>query len=179
MSPELLTTPTALICLFFKPTGPEEGERATNQESEEEERVTNQESEERESGETSPFLKVQRSYISDCKCLILFLKLWSQNMSVNLSFKHFTEGIRIRKIMNLSIQIRIRGKSWSNSHKGQNKIIYFFLSKLVLSMKQLSTKKWNRFKHPTYFFSPLRMWIRIRVICLDTDPHNFTWIGIR
>jgi hypothetical protein len=36
----------------------EEEERATNQESEEEERVTNQESEERESGEASPFLKV-------------------------------------------------------------------------------------------------------------------------
>ena len=41
----------------------EEEERVTNQESEEEERVTNQESEERESGETSPFLKVQTKYL--------------------------------------------------------------------------------------------------------------------
>ncbi len=40
----------------------EEEERATNQESEEEERVTNQESEERESGEASPFLKVNMRF---------------------------------------------------------------------------------------------------------------------
>ncbi len=41
----------------------EEEERATNQESEEEERVTNQESEERESGEASPFLKVNVRFL--------------------------------------------------------------------------------------------------------------------
>ncbi len=43
----------------------EEEERATNQESEEEERVTNQESEERESGEASPFLKVNKELQRD------------------------------------------------------------------------------------------------------------------
>jgi hypothetical protein len=40
----------------------EEEERATNRESEEEERATNQESEERESGEASPFLKVNMRF---------------------------------------------------------------------------------------------------------------------